>query len=110
MKYSNSFRETVQADFSKGMTVEEAVKKYGISLYFAKLWKGVVFENQDVMAYAQDRYRRLVTKGEVEVENEMMKIMSPQEMLAISDSTWEGWGKAIKKGMYELAARIEKVR
>jgi hypothetical protein len=80
------YKRQVMSDVDNGMTCEEIVKKYPVSMYYARLWSGEVYHKKDVSHYVRDRYKWQVLEACGDIENEVMqkfgdKVVLPAEAL-----------------------------
>ncbi len=110
MKHSDALIKEVKKSFKNGMTIDQAMARYGISKYFAQIWKNEVFDGHGSKVDIMKKYQFLVDNAEKEAEIELGIVMQPEEANAISDETWERMSKAMKKVMFRLAGEIEKAK
>lgn len=89
-------------DIKKGMNIEGIVKKYPVSIYYARKWSKLVYKYINVDKLVRDRYRLRVCDTTLEIINEMIEAMTEDEAAEITDETIENWEKIIKNGMYNL--------
>lgn len=96
----------VQQDIADGMSIQDVIKKYGITEYFARKWTNLVYKDMDIDTYVRRRYKWIAVKARTELESALGDVMNDDESESITDETWEKWDAVIKHQLYEFAKDI----
>lgn len=106
--YDDDFKQKVCNDVANGATINEVVKKYDISVYFAKKWSGEVYRKIDLDMMVRRRYSLIVCEERDALEADMANVMTEEEADALSDETWDKFDDVLKNHFYEFAKKIIK--
>lgn len=101
------YRHLVENDVRNGLTCEELVRKYPISMYYARKWSGEIYHKTDMDHLVRDRYKWLVINCSAEIINDISESMG-QLSSEISTHTWDEWDEKIRRTLYDLAKEIVK--
>jgi transposase len=110
MKYSenNKLREVVCKDVANGMKINDVVKKYNISVYYAKKWSGEVYRKMDLETFVKKRYCFLTSDVRIQLESALADAMTEEEAEVLSGKTWDAWDSIIRNYLYYYAQEILK--
>lgn len=103
---SEETRRMVCKDIADGATISEVVKKYGISVYYAKKWTGDIYKKIDMDMLIRRRYSIIACRCRAKLETDLASAMPIDEADAISERTWEKWDAILKDALYDYACEI----
>lgn len=102
------YRPSAEVDIAAGMTCEELVKKYPISMYYARKWSKDVYRKADLDHLVRDRYKWLVLGASGDIINMMSETMTDEVADVVDDDLWDLWADIVRKRLYDLAKDIVK--
>ena len=102
------YRDPAMVDIASGMTCDELVRKYPVSMYYARKWSGEVYRNADLDHLVRDRYKWLVLGAVNDIVNLISESMTDREAAALDDDSWDVWSDIIRRRLYDLAKDITK--
>lgn len=105
-KYDGPIKDKVCEDIRNGMSIEEAVKKYGVSMYYARLWTNIIYKQMDLDTFVRRRYKWIAVEARESLETLLGKAMTEDEQQMLSEETWDKWDEIIKLKLYEFAKNI----
>lgn len=105
-KYDSTIKDKVCKDIENGMSIEDAVKKWEVSAYYAKLWTKEVYKNKDLDTYVRKRYKLIAASAREEMIVQMGNALTEEETEVLTDETWEKWDSILKSCMYDFAKEI----
>ena len=98
------YKDAVMQDIKNGATCEEIVKKYPVSMYYARKWSGDVFHKADLPHYVRDRYKWNVLNACMDIENQVYETLPESSDLANVEFT--KCFEFIKQRMYTMLEEI----
>lgn len=105
--YDEDLKRRVQKDFRLGLTINELVKKYDVSVYYIKKWTKSIYKDLDLEAHVRYRYRGIAVQTRVSLESALTDVMTEEEAASVSEKTWSKWDTLIKKYLYDFAMEIQ---
>lgn len=110
MKYrdDDKTKELVYNDVANGLKINDVVKKYNISVYYAKKWSGEVYRKMDLEEFVRKRYCFLTADVRIELESALADAMTEKEAASLSEETWDKWDNIIRQYLYYYASEIVK--
>ncbi len=100
------YRHLVENDVRNGFTCEDIVKKYPISMYYARKWSGEVFKNTDMNHLVRDRYKWLVGDCVNEIICDIGDSLDKSLVEKIGDSLWDELDFKIRQHLYDMSKAI----
>jgi len=99
-------KEAVLKAIEGGASCEEVVKKYGVSMYFARKWSGDVYRKIDLSHYVRDRYKWDVLSACTDMENEVFETIGSK--VVFEDADLAKYFNFVKQRMYGMLEDIVK--
>ena len=107
-KTEKLYKEIVKKEIDNGMTCEEVVKKYPVSMYYARKWSNDVYHKKDLNHYVRDRYKWVVDEFSIKLADSLANELPVCIQEDITDETWEQWDRVIKQSLYDFSKEIIK--
>lgn len=107
-KTERLYKAIVEKEIANGMTCEEIVKKYPVSMYYARKWSNDVYRKKDLNHYVRDRYKWVVDEFSIKIAGSLADELPVRIQQNITDEMWERWDKVIKRGLYDFSKEVIK--
>lgn len=93
-------------DIKNRMSLADVVKKYHVSLYYAKKWTSQVYKDMDLSMYVRRRYCDIICEARENLETVIQRTSSKELADALTDNIWDSWDSGFKKVLYDMVEKI----
>lgn len=100
------YRDVVTKEIEQGASCEDVIKKYPVSMYYARKWTGDVFRKRDMGHYVRDRYKWLVLDACADIENSVVQLVG--NCADIDESLWDHCFNGLRVRLYGLLEEVVK--